>query len=70
MADPEVICVRYTQCGACEFMGEHRDPPAWHTWAGPEDIAHAEATGQPDPTTSRCGCSCAVVPTEEAGDRD
>src|SRR5574343_358091 len=39
----------------------HHTPPVWHTWAGAGDIAHAATTGQPDPSTSRCGCPCADV---------
>jgi hypothetical protein len=35
------------RCGDCEFLDTHRNPPAWHTWAGGQDIAHAAATGQP-----------------------
>lgn len=65
---PEVLCVLTTQCFECQYTGEHRNPPAWHTWADDADIAHAAATGQPDPTASRCGCPCAVVRTEEARD--
>jgi hypothetical protein len=34
------------KCGDCGYPDEHRDPPAWHTWAGGEDVAHAAATGQ------------------------
>jgi hypothetical protein len=50
------------RCGACEYLDEHRYPPAWHTWAGLDrDVAHAAVTGQPDPSMFRCGCSCAVV---------
>lgn len=41
------------------------DPPRWHTWAGPEDIDWAQTHGEPDPTTSRCGCACADAPKLE-----
>lgn len=54
-----VVCL--TKCWSCMF-GEHHEPPKWHTWADDEDIEHARQTGQPDPRSSRCGCSCAVVP--------
>ena len=51
-----IVC--YAKCESCQF-GCHYDEPTWHSWAGPEDIAHAKATGQKDPSDSRCGCSCA-----------
>lgn len=54
-----VVC--YANCYSCMFDC-HFDPPQWHTWADSEDIEHARNTGQPDPSTSRCGCSCAVAP--------
>ena len=50
------IC--YTRCEPCQW-GQHYDEPTWHSWAGPEDVAHARATCQKDPSSSRCGCSCA-----------
>lgn len=58
------VIVCYAKCDSCTYgFGEAcYDPPQWHTWAGPEDIDHARATGQPDPTTGRCGCPCAVEP--------
>jgi hypothetical protein len=49
------IVVCYTKCWSCQF-GEHTK--AWHTWADEEDVAHAKATGQADPTQQRCGCYC------------
>lgn len=55
-----IVCS--TQCWPCQF-GQHEDPPRWHTWADHEDIEHAAQTGQPDPSTSRCGCRCAVEPS-------
>jgi len=51
-----IVCL--TRCESCMF-GCHYDEPTWHSWAGPEDIDHAKATGQPDPRQSRCGCDCA-----------
>lgn len=57
-----IVC--FAKCWPCQF-GQCMDPPQWHTWADDEDTEHAAATGQPDPTTSRCGCPCAVVdPTQ------
>lgn len=53
-----IVC--YTQCYSC-MHGCCFDPPQWHTWADSEDIEHAAATGQPDPSSNRCGCPCAVV---------
>jgi hypothetical protein len=58
-----MIC--WTKCEPCMF-GSHYDRPQWHSWAGPEDIDHAAATGQPDPSTSACGCACSgAAPTAE-----
>ncbi|MFZ3473134.1 hypothetical protein ACODT3_10630 [Streptomyces sp. 4.24] len=50
-----IIC--YAKCEPCQW-GQHYDEPTPHRWAGPEDIEHAAATGQPEPT-GNCGCSCA-----------
>jgi len=55
-----IIC--YSQCWPCMF-GQHS--PGWHTWADVDDIEHAAATGQPDPSTSRCGCYCAGEPAPD-----
>lgn len=49
--------VLWAKCGACEFLGEHPNAP--HTWASPEDIAHAAATEQTDPSEQLCACPCA-----------
>ena len=51
-----IVCL--TRCEPCMF-GSHYDEPTWHTWAGPEDVAHAKATGQDDPSDRRCACRCA-----------
>lgn len=51
-----IVCM--TRCYPCQF-GRHFDPAEWHTWADEDDTAHAEQTGQPDPSASRCGCPCA-----------
>lgn len=53
--EPLGIVVCYTKCWACQF-GEH--DAEWHTWADPDDVAHAAATGQADPSSVRCGCYC------------
>jgi hypothetical protein len=52
---PAIICP--TRCEECMY-GQHHVPPSPHHWAGPEDVAHAAATGQPEPT-GNCGCHCA-----------
>lgn len=49
------IMVCYSKCEPCKW-GEHSGRR--HTWADEEDIAHARATGQADPSTSICGCYC------------
>jgi hypothetical protein len=56
MGEPGVI-VCYARCWACMF-DQHHDPPQPHPWAGDEDIEHARATGQPEPT-GNCACPCA-----------
>ena len=58
MSEPSGVIVCYAKCWPCSF-GSHYDPPQWHTWADDEDIENAANTGQPDPSASRCGCSCA-----------
>ncbi|MEU2510195.1 hypothetical protein ABZ621_36655 [Streptomyces sp. NPDC007863] len=52
---PAIVC--YAQCEPCQW-GQCYDEPTPHSWAGPEDIEHAQATGQPEPTGT-CACSCA-----------
>ncbi len=54
---PAIIC--YSKCESC-MHNYHFDEPTPHPWAGPEDIEHAAATGQPEPT-GNCGCWCARV---------
>lgn len=56
-----IVC--YAKCEPCQW-GQHYDTPEPHPWAGPEDIDHAAATGQPVPT-GNCGCFCARTATEE-----
>lgn len=51
----------YARCEPCQ-CGQHYATPTWHTWAGKEDVEHARKTGQPDPTTSVCGCPCVHDP--------
>ncbi len=58
---PVIIC--YAQCESCQW-GYCYEPPAPHGWAGAEDIEHAQATGQPEPTGT-CACPCARPATEE-----
>lgn len=55
-----IVC--YERCWPCT-SGQHFNPHQWHTWADGDDITHARNTGQPDPSTSRCGCRCAEVPS-------
>lgn len=66
-ASAGVAGVHYQRCWGCMMGGgsSHFDPPKWHTWADEDDVAHALATGQPDPSDKRCACNCAVVPSEE-----
>ena len=54
--------VHYARCEPCMY-GQH--PGGMHDWAGPDDIAHAEATGQPSPAGKRCGCSCVSEPPRD-----
>ena len=49
------VLVCYTKCWSCQF-GEHASE--WHTWADGDDVAHALATGQADPSSQKCGCYC------------
>lgn len=59
MTTPDII-VCWAKCWACQF-GQHFDPPEWHTWADEDDVSHALATDQPDPSGGRCGCPCSQV---------
>lgn len=58
---PAIIC--YAKCEPCQ-LGYCHDEPTPHPWAGPEDIKHAAATGQPEPTGT-CGCHCARTAATE-----
>lgn len=62
-----IVCL--TKCEECQ-AGSHYDEPTWHGWAGAEDIKHARATGQPDPSNSRCGCYCAKTEAHLGGPDD
>lgn len=57
-AGQAIVC--YSKCYSCMF-GLCPSPRRWHSWADDEDIAHAAEHGLPDPSDSRCGCSCADV---------
>jgi len=70
MTDPKRIQMRrgdlivcYARCWQCALTDNC--PGGWHTWADPDDIEHAAATGQPDPSGSKCGCPCADGPEIE-----
>jgi hypothetical protein len=54
-------------CWPCA-IGQHYYPPTRHTWAGPDEVAHAADTGQADPRTSRC--DCADAPRADPADTD
>lgn len=56
---PIIACLLYATCWACNF-DQHDGGP--HTWADADDIEHAAATGQADPSTQLCGCWCAKGP--------
>ena len=56
-ASAGVAGVHYARCWSC-MLGQHYPTPTWHTWADSDDVEHARATGQPDPSTGRCGCPC------------
>lgn len=57
-----LVCL--ARCEPCQW-GQH--PGGEHPWAGPEDLAHAAATGQS--ADGVCGCDCtreaAVEETDE-----
>lgn len=59
------ITVCYAKCVECQF-GEHPKPHAPHGWADIDDIEHAAATGQPEPT-GNCGCWCAKPSSGQDG---
>jgi hypothetical protein len=57
---PDGTIITYARCESCMF-DYHFDEPKWHSWAGPEDIEHAEKTGQDveELKRIRCACECA-----------
>jgi len=57
-----VHCHTVRCCWEC-ILGQC--PGGVHTWADLDDIAHAETTGQPDPSDQRCGCDCTNRPAIE-----
>lgn len=64
-----VAGVHYARCEPCMYL---QHPGGHHDWAGAEDVQHALATGQPDPTGLRCACHCYDEParSEEPPDVD
>ncbi len=67
-ASAGVAGVHYAKCWPCQLGPDsnHFNPPQWHTWADEEDVQHARAIGQPDPSDKRCGCRCADGPRSGA----
>jgi len=61
--------ITYARCEGCMF-GSHFETPTWHSWAGPDDIEHAERTGQDVEAikAQRCACECARAEAPESGD--
>lgn len=57
---PNGTIITYARCEGCMYGGCF-DEPTWHSWAGPEDIDHATATGQDVEAikSQRCACECA-----------
>ena len=53
------VRVQYARCWSC-MLGSCPGGP--HDWADSEDVDHAKAMGQPDPTGQSCGCVCADGP--------
>ncbi|MER5706015.1 hypothetical protein [Streptomyces sp. NPDC002122] len=53
------VIVCYAWCEPCQW-GQCYDKPTPHGWAGSEDIEHARAMGQPEPT-GNCACPCATT---------
>jgi hypothetical protein len=58
----EVHHIHYARCEPCTWRSHPGGP---HDWAGPEDVAHAANTGQPDPTGQRCACDCFDQPATD-----
>lgn len=51
--------IQHTRCQDCMWG---QCPGGVHDWADQDDIDHALATGQPDPSGQKCGCVCADGP--------
>lgn len=56
--------VHYAMCWDCQ-TAQH--PGGLHGWADANDVKHALATGQPDPSQQRCGCPCTDGPVLDVG---
>lgn len=68
LIDGQNVCAYTTaRCDCCMF-GQH--PGGLHGWAGIEDIEHAKATGQPDPSNQKCGCDCTDGPVLDQPEPD
>lgn len=52
--------ITLTRCEECMY-GMHYEPPKWHSWAGIDDIEHAEITNQDVAAIKKqpCACYCA-----------
>ncbi len=44
----------------------NQHPGGAHGWANLDDVEHAAATGQPDPSDQPCGCPCVDDPPADA----
>lgn len=62
---PDGTRIQYARCWPCQTG---QCPGGLHTWADPDDVAHALKTGQPDPSQSKCGCVCADGPVLAQGE--
>lgn len=63
-ASSGVAGIHYARCWTCTLTPD-RCPGGWHTWADPTDVEHARLTGQPDPSSGKCGCPCADGPERD-----
>lgn len=57
--------ITYARCESCMY-GSCFTPTQRHSWAGPEDIQHAQVTGQDVEKIKAqvCACECATPPTD------
>lgn len=62
------VCIHRgaTRCWACMTDGCYREPTR-HPWWDQDDVDHARATGQPDPT-GECGCYFCGYPALKRGE--